>query len=361
MAASRFATLAAQTSALKYKPKYSALANAIGEAEAAYKQTTSSGNATAALTTQAAHAALPAIQAAFGRADTANARLTSPDMAALPSTGVTAAFAGGQQDEVRQQLSNLLTARAGAEAQNASVAPAAREGAQFNQLAARQTLSSELGKLLTQRSTIAGEEGSDAATEEEKLLHEAEGNQTSRADAQLSAQTSRQNSIEGNAQQERASQRTAASKAKSAAGVDYLPQTKQTAAASTLREIEKEARGLRDQGHTTGEILQALTTSGGGKVKNVLKTDENGNPIKKANGEPEYERVTTPKIQAHDQLLSEAAIDSVFGSGAVTKQTLAKLHAAGYSIKALGVKVRSNPPAPTPKSVAEHVHAALGF
>lgn len=356
MAASRFATLAAQTSALKYKPKYSALANAIGEAEAAYKQTTSAGNATATLTSQAAQAALPAIQGAFGRADTANARLTSPDMAALPSTGVTSAFAGGQQDEVRQQLSNLLTARASAEAQNASVAPAAREGAQFNQLAARQTLSSELGKLLTQRSTIAGEEGSDAATEEEKLLHEAEGNQTSRADAQLSAQTSRQNSIEGNAQQERSSQRSAAAKAKGSSPSSYLPLDKQTAAASTVRALENEARAYWQKGVPRQHIVQLLSE---GQPEESVPRQKNGKVVvDPATGKPETEKIPARKAYAPDVLM-QAALDSVERSGQVSPGTLQQLHKAGYSIKALSLA----PPAP-PKSASElakAVHKAFVF
>ncbi len=366
--ATRAPTLGAQIAALRYQPKYAALANALGEATQDYQQTVSQGKATAALTASAAKAALPSIQGAFGTAEAANARLAAPQLTSLPSTGVNDAFKGDMESEVHQQLARLLTARASAEAQNAQVAPQAAEGAQFNQLQARQNLATTVAKLFNQRSQIAGEEGADAATEEEKVLHESESNAQREAASLRSASTSRANSQESVGERalankesvgerEAASQRTAAAKAGKGA---YLPLASQSKAASTVRAIESEARAYWQKGVPREHIVQIL--SEGQPEESVPKRDAKGQiEINPTTGKQETEKVPARKAFAPDVLMS-AALDSVEHSGSVTPQTLERLHTSGYSLKALslaGPHPQKGASAPNPNSIAQAVLQAL--
>lgn len=350
---------AAVSTRLKNTPLHEALAEQIREAQETYGSTVRSGKAAAQFTAQAAARAQPTIQQAYGSASGAQARLNSQALSALPSSGVNDAFKADQSSEVTQMLSQLLSGRANALARNAQVPVAAAEGAQFGELNARSTLQKQLRTLLAKGQSLSASQGAETQAEADKLQHEAESNEqqerssersanTSTANAQLGASTSEANNKRSTATSEANSRRSAAGKNAGPGGVTQQGTTQQAKAATTLRQIEGEARNLRAQGHHPGDILASLTSALPAGKTNVRKTTidpKTGKPryLNKTDGTPEYESVTEPAVAAHDKLLTEAAIDSVFNYGKVSRATLQKLHNNGYSIKILNLA----PPAPS--------------
>lgn len=318
---------------LRYSPQREALANLTQEARSQYESSIKGAESSGRLTSQAVEAAKPQVSGVYDRAQASTGGTQSQLAAALAAlgpaaTGFKAAAAttgaAGQEKEARERAS----AESGLEAQDV----AAKEAPAFARTLANQQLATSLSKIFSSTQNVASNEGAATASELGKLEDEAEGRAVTERGQNLSSQSS----AAGRSQKAAEHQEDLALKrdALVGSGAKYLAQSKQTAAASTVREIEKEARALHGAGLGRSQLLSELTNAHPGT--NVVKRDESGKPIKNSKGEVQYEKA--PALKAHDDLLTEAALDSVLGYGRVSRATLAKLHAAGYSVTALGLQ-----------------------
>lgn len=330
---SPYRTQAQRDAALQFAPKRSALAEQLRTARDDYAQTVAAGRSTATLTKQAVNAALPQIAQIYGKADAAqgaSATLLNRDLAALPAVADT--FKAGASSEAQRAIQNLITARAQDSGMLVKKGVAAAAGAQFNQLNARAQLQKAVAGILAKGEDVAGEEGATAASEAEKLQHEADE----------AARHERENEAD-NATTERGQNLTRASAKESNQGSGGGGGPKQTAdkqqsAASTIRELEGEVRSHWKQ-YSPAQIYKILTTEEPEVKENVIKKDQNGKPITHVNKfgkrEYEYESVTHKAIPASNPLFVQAAIESATKYGRISKATLKKLHKAGYSISQL--------------------------
>lgn len=347
--ANRFASQAAQDALLKFAPVKSSLAEALREAKETYGSTVSAGNSTARLTEQAAKAQEPAIQKIYqgaNAAQNAGVTLVNQQLANLP--GVTNQYKAEQASEAQTQLANLLGAKTRDESMLHQSGVAAKEGAQFNQTNARQTLQKTLTGLLSKSNTTAQEQGAFAATETEKLAHEAEtleqrerasqrSSSTSAENNQRSTSTSRQNAIEGHKTSEANSIR---SHPTGPGGVKQLSTSSQDKGASTISEIRNLTKTFAQTGLSRAEIVKKLSSGRTAQTVAVYGETKNGEPITepKVPGEKATNHVKIGAIKAYTpDVLMSAALDEVL-LGGVQRGNVNRLHNAGYSVKALGLK-----------------------
>lgn len=325
----RWRNRAALDAALKFGPQRTALHEAAEEAQNNYRQTVRSGNSAAQQTRLAAANAQPQVEHAYagaGAAQSAGATLVSKALAGLP--GVADQFKGDQASEVQQQIANLAAARARDLGLLQQQGVAAQAGAQFNQQNARSSLAQALGQLVRKSQSLAGEQGDFTAAESDKLQAEAEKLAQSERQSTRTASTSRANSKEGNAQQERASERSAAtSRANSREHGKGGSATVNGVKILTGGEHAK-ARGLiAAQQGLAGKLF-----AHGLERQQVRQELERGAKPKNAPQIPRY---------AADELMAAALDNAQFGH--ITRGTLGRLHAAGYSVKELGLTVAPVP------------------
>lgn len=330
----RWQSQAAADAALKFAPQKSSLGESLREAQEAYKQTVQAGNSTARLTQSAAKSAIPQIAGIYSgatAAQNAGTTLVNKDLAALP--GVADQYKADQAGEAATQLSNLLAASSRDRSMLHQQGVAAQAGAQFNQTQARSTLQKTLATLLSKGNTVSQEQGAFAATEAEKLAHEAESNEQKERASERSAGTSRANAQESNAE------KRAAAGASQVNGVKLLPGESQQKAASTINSIRGLATAIFKEGHDRAQAVKALT-----EAEPSIKLKTGGTLAGRSAYSP-------------DVLMSAALDEAQFGH--VTNHTLSRLHEAGYSIKQLGLK---GPAAlPTPGQLGKRVQQAIRF
>lgn len=330
-----WASRAALSSALRYGPQREGLADLLRQAQEQFQGSVQAGKSEGTLASQAVAKTRPEVQGAFDRAAQSGAAARAQLAQQLAALG--GGRAGAAANENAYGEGKLARERAHAEADLGTQQIAAAELPASTRQAALAQLLKSLNTIGAKRQALAGSEG--AATQAELQRLEDEQRKEDKAerqratpsgDAKLAAQTSRQNTKETNQQKREA----AANKNNGPGGVKQLSTKDQTTAASTLRAIEHEARELRDRGTPRQSIYGELTSAHSGV--NVPKTDAQGHPIHNSKGEPLYEKQAD--LPAHDVLLTEAALDSVFGYGRVSKPIMDKLHNAGYSIKQLGLE-----------------------
>jgi hypothetical protein len=357
----RFASQAAQDALLKFAPVKGSLAEALQQAKEAYGSTVSAGNSTARLTEQAAKAQEPAIRQIYkgaNAAQNAGVTLVNQQLANLP--GVTNQYKAEQAAEAQTQLANLLGSKTRDEAMLHQSGVAAREGAQFNQTNARQALQRTLTSLLAKSNTTAQEQGAFAATETEKLAHEAEVLEqrerasertanTSTENSKRSTSTSRQNAIEGHRVSEANSLRAHPG---AAGGVKLLSTAEMNKGATTLDAIRNYAKGLAAKGLTRGQLVAELSN---GSPAQSVGVNAAGKPVKEGEKASQHIKVAAVPAYKPDVLMS-AALDEVL-MGGISKGTVNRLHNAGYSVKALGLRVGAKPKS---QQEAENLHRA-GF
>jgi hypothetical protein len=328
---------------LKFAPQRSSLMAALQQAQETYGSTVRAGNSTAALTQQAAQQALPQIGQIYskaGAAQQAGTTLLSKDLAGLGSSPSLDQYKADQAGEVQQQLANLLGAKTRDEGMLANAGTAAREGAQFNQTQARSVLQKTLQTLLSQGNAAAQEQGSFAATEAEKLAHEAETLQQRERSSERSASTSEANSKRSSATSEADSIRAHPS---GAGGVKPLSTAQINAGATTVSSIRNYARSLAAKGLTRAQLVAELSTGSPGQSIGVNAA---GKPVKE--GEKALQHIKVPAVPAYKpEVLMSAALDEAL-MGHLSKNTEDRLTRAGYSIKQMGLK----PSEPTAEAVA---------
>lgn len=340
---------------LKFGPQRSALADALRAAQQTYGSTVRAGNATALLTQRAAARAQPQIAAIYSGADAATKAgqtLVSQQLAQLP--GVADQYKANQASEVSQTLANLASARAGDEGMLAQQGVSARAGAQFNQTQARGALQQAVSQLISKGQSLSAEQGAFSAAEAQKLAHEAESNEQQERASERTAATSRANSKEGTAQQEAASKRSAAAKgAGYVNGVKLQSSSAQQKAADTIGQIRGLAGAILREGHSRADALHLLTQEEPSISKSVSERDKNGKPT----GVSRSTTIPARKAYAPDALMAAALDEAQFGG--VTPATVRRLHAAGYSVKQLGVKVTRGPGPSIQRGLGSTIHAAV--
>jgi hypothetical protein len=332
--ARRFASQAKQDAALAFGSKRSALSEALEEAKGQYGSALASGRTSARLTQQAVGHALPSVDKIYAGAQGAQeaaAARTAGVLGSLPHDPVLDAYRATQAGEGQTQLTNLLAAGAREHSRLEGLGTAAQAGAQFDESSARNTLQKAVTGILAKKQQVSGEEGLFAASETQKLAREAQeaeakerqairSAETSEAGSIRSNETSRANAEEGNAQQERASKRSAAtagSKARGGLPPGYQTADKQDQAAEKINTIKSTAyqRYLKAHPHMTRTELAGRLERG---------IDSKALKVPSFNKGP----------------LLNAALDEV-EHGFVTRQTVKELHDRGYSVKSLALKTVS--------------------
>lgn len=355
-APSRFASQAQVNALLRYSPQREALKQLTMEAGEQARGSVQAAESAGRLTSAAVQKAVPVVQGIFGRAQETQTGAQSGLAAQLAALGSAAnGYKAAVATEAAAGQGKLARERAATESDLQTQQVAASEAPQFAQTLASQQLLKSLGKIYASEKSLGGQEAASSLSETEKLQAAAEGRATTERGQNITAKSDtegHQISREGLSQKAAEHAETLAAKAAGKGGLpNLLPQTELTKAASTIREVEHEARGLRSKGLPANQIYEELTSAH--PAYNAPKLDESGKPLKNAKGETTYEKL--PALKPHDALLTQAALESVFHSGGVSKGTLQKLHAAGYSVKALGLVV--NPPAPKPGPIARGVEA----
>lgn len=347
-AKSKWASPAQVNAILRYQPQRQALAELTREAKEQYGSSVESAKSTGRLTTAAVQKAQPQEAAIYDRAQQSTSGAQQQLASVLAGLGSSAnPFRAAAATEQAGGADKLARERAATEGNLVEQKTAAAEAPQFAATLANQQLAKSLSKIFATEQGIASGEGETEASEQARIEKEARGEALTKRGQDITAQSDTEGHELTAAGQAQSAQQHAESLKQArylhdhptggAAGTTFKPLSpdKQLEGASTLREIEHEARALRQEGHNRNDILTTLTSAAPPEnvPKEALGKDGKLHPLKKANGEPEYEKA--PAIKAHDQLLAEAALDSVYGYGRVSRPTLAKLHAAGYSIKSL--------------------------
>jgi hypothetical protein len=364
-APSRFASQAQMNALLRYSPQREALKQLTMEAREQAGASVQAATSAGRLTSAAVQKAVPVVQGIFNRAQGTQTEAQSGLGAQLASLGSAAnGYKAAVATEAAAGQGKLSRERASEESNLQTQQVAASEAPQFAQTMASQQLLTSLGKIYRSQQSLGGQEAASSLSEAEKLQAAAEGRATTERGQNLTARSNAEghritekNAAEGHAltragQSQKAAehQETLAAKGTAKGGLpNLLPQASLTKAASTVREVEHEARGLRSKGVPSNQIYEELTSPH--PAYNAPKLDESGKPLKNSKGETQYEKL--PALKPHDALLTQAALESVFHSGGVSKPTLQKLHAAGYSVKALGLVV--NAPKPKQSWMAEQL------
>lgn len=314
----RWQNQAALEAALRFGPQRSALRESALEAQQTYANAVRAARGAATLTQRATMAAKPQIQQIYSGALAATQPGVNLVSQALSEPGVPAAFRAAGASEAQQQIANLNAASARDQALLHQQGVSARAGAQFAQTNAQQTLQKTLASLLRKNSSLGEEQGTYAATEAEKLAHEAEKLEQAERASIRSSETSRANNRESTGQRERSSQRSH-SGSSAPGGVKQLSGDKQQQAASHISTLRGIAEAAFKQGHSRGQVLSELTQP---RPSIKLKT---GGTLPGREG------------YAPDVLMSAALDAAQFGG--VTRHTLQRLHESGYSVQQLGLRV----------------------
>lgn len=352
----RLSSQAQLNAVLRYAPERQALAQAVSEARSEHNASIAGAESAAREQAGAVAAATPAVSGIYDRAQASSGQARSQLGGVLASLGTAAAPAqGAAANEAVQGAEKTARERATAETDLRSQSLATAQAPAFARTLADSQLSKTLSKIFSSAQSVAGQEGTDVAAE---LAREDKENRQDALTKRGQNITATDDAASRSLQQQGLSQKAtehqedlaAGQYSKAGAAADkprLLSQDKLAAAASTLREIEHEARGLKGSGLGRKAIFAELTNAHG--AYNVPKKDESGDVLKNSKGEVQYEKA--PSLPAHDALLAEAALDSVYGYGRVSKATLAKLHNAGYSIKALQLQGPPPPKATVPGQV----------
>lgn len=349
----RLSSQAQINAVLRYAPERQALAQAVAEARSDHNASIAGAQSAARETAGAVAAATPAVSGIYERAQAQSAQARSQLGGVLASLGSAAApQQGAAANEAAQGAEKTARERASAETDLRSQSLATAQAPQFARTLADSQLAGTLSKIFSSAQSVAGQEGTDVAAEIAREGKENRQSALTKRGQDITAQndaSSRSLQAQGLSQKasEHAEDIAAKQQASSVTKPRLLSQDKLAAAASTLREIEHEARGLKGAGLQRNAILSELTNAH--QAFNVPKKDENGNVLKNVKGEVQYEK--SPALAAHDTLLAEAALDSVYGYGRVSKPTLEKLHNAGYSIKALQLQGPAPPKVTIPGQV----------
>jgi hypothetical protein len=324
--ATRWASQAAQDALLRYNPQRTALAQQIREAGESYGNTVRAARVTGQETQRAAQRALPAIAKAYSAANAAEqpgATLVSQELAA---PGVNPNLRAGASAEVQQAIANLASMRQSGEQTMIDRGVRGREGAQFAQLNAQNTLQRALSQLFSKGQTISQEQGAFAQSEAEKLAHEAE-------------------TLE---QRERASQRTAAS----AKEGHQVTERGQNMTARTARENREAKEGKGSGKGYTAPGVKELTVAEHNKARDTIEQirkeayeirgeKQNYNQAKGDLETPIKTKAFSRSAYANNGLL-KAGLDLAYFGGIGTG-TLKQLHQEGFSIGKLGYPVYRMP------------------
>jgi hypothetical protein len=363
----RWASQAAVNALLRTQPQREGLADLQRAAGEKFASSVAAAKSEGALGTQAANAAIPATQQIFAssaKQGERGAALSSPVLAALAANSPFKAAAANEQSAGTERRANTeasALSRLQQEKVSAANLPA------YGRQAALAQLVKDLGGITGKQEQLNATQGADVQSEIDKQRTEANklaagenaskrSAATSTANSERSAATSTANSQRTAATSTANSQRTqATAQGKNAKGQQVykpLPSTAQLKGAATLREIEHEVRQAHQENHPAGQILQELTQEHPAiNQPKMIPEIKNGKPTGKAvpleNSKKEVQYEKAPALPKRDQLLSEAAIDSVLNYGRVSKATLAKLHKAGYSLSALQLQG----PVPAPPQV----------
>lgn len=348
---------------LRYAPQRQALAQAAQEARSEHAAAIAGAQSDARLNQANVTNAVPAVQGVYNRAEGTTSAARQQLASVLSGLGPAASnFQAAAATEGAQGAEKTARERAGEEASLRSQSLATAAAPAFARTLADQHLAASLAKIFSTAQGVAGQEGLATSTEQAREDKEARQAALTERGQNLTSQSAKEGhslTAQGLSQKAAEHQENLAAGQYSKAGgkgkPNLLPVSQLAAAASTLREIEHEARGLKEQGQGRNAILSELTTAH--PTSNTVKTDEKGQPIKNAKGELQYEKV--PALKAHDTLLAEAALDSVYGYGRVSKATLEKLHNAGYSIKALQLQGPGPPKAAKPAPPGERTLKAI--
>jgi hypothetical protein len=330
---------------LRYAPQRQALAQAASEAREQHDAAIAGAQSEARLNQANVTNAAPTVQGIYDRAAGASSAARDKLASVLQGLGPSASnFQAAAATEGAQGAER--TAREGAAATSAlrsqSLAVAAAPA--FARTLADQQLAKTLSKLVSTQQGIDSQQGLATSSEQAREDKENRAAALTKRGQDITA-TSDKEGHEATREGNRITAKHYANADKPGGGKPLSPD-KQRGASETIRSLEGKARLLRQHGLGPQQVYAELTREHpeANHTVNVVKRDEKGKPILNSKNEVQYESQTTkhPKIAASDTLLSQAAIDSVYGYGRVSKQTMEKLHKAGYSLEEL--ELQAPPP-----------------
>src|SRR5215831_1425256 len=350
-APSRWASQAAIDALLRFSPQKQALAEQITQAKGVYNASVKAGRVAARETEGSVARNLPRLAAAYGQADVATKpglTLISNALAQLPPD--TAQYRANQAAAGQTFLANLAAARADAQKTMLERGAEAAAGAQYNQRAAGEALTSSLRQLFSKQQSLASEAGLFAQTEAQKLEHEAADIAQRERGSQRTAQTAK----EGREQKAREHQQDKELKEwehlhptpKAGAGAgEWLTPVEHNSARDTIEKIRREAYEHRNEGLNYDQSKSELERSVPASVK-IPEKDKAGNVVRDSTGKVKEKTVQVPNPRgayAYNGLL-KAGLDLAY-FGAIGTGTAGLLHREHLNVGRLGYPMYRAPSA----------------
>lgn len=347
-ASSKYVSQATRNALLKFNPQRQAIADLQREAEEQYTGSVAGAESTGRLTSAAVEQAKPAVSGIYDRAQSSTSATQAQLASALAALGQGAnGFKAAAATESAAGNDRLSRERAAAEGSLSQQDVSAKAAPEYAQTLAGQQLLKTLGKLSGEKQSIAGEEGTDVASQLGTLENEAEGRKVTERGQNLSAQSSAASRAQKATehQEDLADKRQARSESNNPNIIKPLTRVEQNAGAATISTIRQFAA---EGGGNRAERVAALTEgrpSQSGETKNGQK-------------------VKTPAIPAFkpDVLMSAALDWSEYGQ--LRAGTERRLKQAGYNVAQLGVPRASKAGEGARKAAAktgEKVQHAIGF
>jgi hypothetical protein len=334
--------LARANAELRYAPQRQALAQLAAEARRNYLSSIEGARSESRLLQNALAQAVPATGAIYDRAASTDSGAASRLAAVLAGLGGAGApFQAAAATETAAGTQRLAGERAAAEAHEQAQRDAAVAAPAYARTLATGQLNTTLAKLAAQYQGLAGQEGTDIATELGRQEREDRKDALTRRGQDITARSDAEShALMRRGQDLQASEHAEALRAKRTAALtpSLLPQSEQAKGAGELARIRELAQVGFGAGHNYGQVHDRLTKGTPSVTVEGVKTQ----------GQKPFS--PGPLLDAGIELARY---------GTISRQTLGRLHSVGYSVKALGARVRSEPR--SPGAVGRHVKAALGF
>ncbi|HEY4451017.1 MAG TPA: hypothetical protein VGN13_05435 [Solirubrobacteraceae bacterium] len=320
---------------LRYAPQKAGLAELQKAAQDRFRESVQAGQSEGVLAQQAARQAVPATQAIFSSARQSGERgrdLVAPILSALSANSPFKAAAANESAAGAERLGQSES-HALSDLQQRQVAAA--ELPAYTQSAANATLLKELQKLASKGSLLEASEGADKSAEVGKMRTEANRlaqqerssertAATSTANNQRSTSTSRTNSQETNATRREA--------AGGKGGVKPISATEQVKTGAYIAAARDLAKAGLEAGEGRGELVARLTK---GRSAQSIGVNAAGQPIKEGEKAVQHHKLPAIPAYAPDARLSAALDEAEYGY--VRPHFQHVLEQQGYSLKQLGL------------------------
>lgn len=335
---SRWASQAALQAFLKYNPEESGLRELQRTAEGQYDTAVKQAHGTSRGIMGAIDTARPQVQQSFDEAGLRQAQTAGQIRADLqPLGGVTDPIRAAAMLETAQGNRFVSEGRTSALNDLSTRRVAAKEGEAFAINAARNTLVTDLTKVLQRKQDLRQEKGAYAALTTQQLrdtaqkeaqkldiataqLEQSDRNSrrtanTSRQNAALSAETSRQNAL------------TRAKGKTSATGAKLLSPDKHLEYQTSIQEIASRAKQLQKHGRSRRDIVDQLQK---GRPQQRVTVDPD-------TGEKLRNPISLPRVPAYPADIRMTAALDVALDGHLSRKTQTKLQHAGFKVSDLNL------------------------